>query len=286
MKKFKSTLPLGTGLKFFDKYLESEMSAEIFDAMYAIFDDFKDSTEGFIIKGGTVTGVAPNGIIEESIVVLNGKILRLQETTGLSYPFFIQEAPLQEINGEFNDLIDRPVVDNEFAETAVSAPVSGQYVEVTAAGNYQKGGFAKRIIEDNGTILKTKIVEIGDWDMDTNNSVSVAHGLDLSKINSKATVSTGRQSSGNRQFHIMQFIVENSGKCDRAAISDGLFVKEFGKGPYDEAKEQEYVDRMLIYKKAVKVALGTNKASINKNEELNYTISEDDNGVLSASKRK
>ena len=182
MKKFKSTLPLGTGLKFFDKYLESEMSAEIFDALYAIFDDFKDSTEGFIIKGGTVTGVAPNGIIEESIVVLNGKILRLPETTGLSYPFFIQQAPLQEINGEFNDLIDRPVVDNEFAETAVSAPVSGQYVEVTAAGNYQKGGFAKRIIEDNGTILKTKIVEIGDWDMDTNNSVSVAHGLDLSKI--------------------------------------------------------------------------------------------------------
>lgn len=30
--------------------------------------------------------------------------------------------------------------------------------------------------------LKTKIIEIGDWDMDLDQSVSVAHGLTLSKI--------------------------------------------------------------------------------------------------------
>lgn len=32
--------------------------------------------------------------------------------------------------------------------------------------------------------LNTKVIDIGDWDMDANNSVSVAHGLTLSKIRS------------------------------------------------------------------------------------------------------
>ena len=45
---------------------------------------------------------------------------------------------------------------------------------------------AEEIIKSSKNIGVTKprqkVVEIGDWDMDTNNSVSVAHGLDLSKI--------------------------------------------------------------------------------------------------------
>ena len=31
--------------------------------------------------------------------------------------------------------------------------------------------------EDNGTVLRTKIITIGDWNMDTTTSVNVAHGL-------------------------------------------------------------------------------------------------------------
>lgn len=110
--------------------------------------------------------------------------------------------------------------------------------------------------------------------------------LDLSKISSKAALPTGRQSSGNRQKHIHDYVVKNSGKCDRDQISNVLFTNEFGKGPWEDDREDELVAKMTIYKKAVKVALGTNKASINRNDELSHTISEDDNGILKAVEKK
>lgn len=138
MRKFKSAIPDG-GLKFFNKFLAKELSEEIFDALQSIFDDFKDNTEGFIIKGGEVTGASPNAQIEESIAILNGKFLRLEAETNLTYPFYIVEATTETINGDFNDNISRGIIDNEFAEIIGSAPVSGQYVEVTGSGNVSTG---------------------------------------------------------------------------------------------------------------------------------------------------
>lgn len=110
-------------------------------------------------------------------------------------------------------------------------------------------------------------------------------GLNLSAINDKSTIKTGRQSNGNRQFHIHNYIVKNTGKCDRKTVSDWLFTEEFGVGPYQEDQEAELVAKMVIYKKAVKVALGTNKASINRNDELTHSIEENDKGVLVATEK-
>lgn len=138
MKKFKTAIPDG-GLKFFNKYLGVQLSDEIFDAIQSIFEDFKDEVEGFLLKGGTVTGSSPNAQITDSIAVLNGKILRLPATTGQTYPFYIQEATTTEENGDFEDLVARPIIDVEVAETATSAPVSGQYITVSAVGEYISG---------------------------------------------------------------------------------------------------------------------------------------------------
>ncbi len=47
---------------------------------------------------------------------------------------------------------------------------------VTADGGVDAGG--------SGTFLKTKVIAIGDWNMDTTASLNVAHGLTLAKIRS------------------------------------------------------------------------------------------------------
>ena len=168
MKKFKSTIPNG-GLEFFNKYLSTELSAEIWDAIQALINQSQNTTEGFILKGGTVAGTAPSATITDSIVILNGKILRLEADTGLSYPFYIQEATATTENGSFADGSSQAVIDIEKAETASSAPVSGQYVTVSAAGEYAIGLFANGLIDtENNVRLSTKVIEIGDWDMDAN----------------------------------------------------------------------------------------------------------------------
>ena len=109
--------------------------------------------------------------------------------------------------------------------------------------------------------------------------------LEVSAINGLSTITKGRQSNGNRQYHILEHIKKNSGKCDREQISNELFTQEFGKGPWEEKETENLVARMTIYKKAVKVALGTNKASINKNDDLSHTVSESDKGLLIAKER-
>lgn len=163
MKKFKSTIPQGQGLKFNDKYLESELGEEIWDAMESIIN----TTPSSVLKGGSVTGASPNAQISDSIVSLNGKILRLSATTGLTYPFYIAEASTVEINGRFGDEIDRPVIDYEFAEVLSSAPVSGDYIEVTEAGEYLTGLRAYSI-KSGDFDVKTITSELGTWDMVSN----------------------------------------------------------------------------------------------------------------------
>lgn len=176
MKKFKNVIPDG-GFKFFNKYIETQLSDEIWEAMQAVIADFSAETEGFVLIGGTVTGSSPNAQITDSIVVLNEKILRLPATTGQTYPFYLQEAAATTENGDFEDAVARPVIDVEIAETSSSIPGAGQYITIAAAGEYKKGSRSRRIVEDNGASLRTKVIDIGDWDMDATSSVNVTHGI-------------------------------------------------------------------------------------------------------------
>lgn len=168
MRKFKTTIPTGQGLKFFDKYLETELSDELWTAIESIYTEVSsDTEEGYIIKGGSVTGSSPSAQIDDSIVVLNGKVLRLTATTGQTYPFYIQEATTVEINGDFGDSSSQPVIDNEFAEVVSSAPVSGQYITISAAGEYLENPF-KRKREEAWTQITAPAT--ADYTIDTSNA--------------------------------------------------------------------------------------------------------------------
>jgi hypothetical protein len=53
---------------------------------------------------------------------------------------------------------------------------------------------------DNGTYWKTKIVEIGDWNMDANANVLVSHGL--TKANIRAVTAMVRDDSDDQYFPV------------------------------------------------------------------------------------
>lgn len=67
--------------------------------------------------------------------------------------------------------------------TGTGTPVaSGQTQELVVGTNSVVATDSLRV--ELGTILKTKVIDIGDWDMDATVTVNVAHGLTASKIRS------------------------------------------------------------------------------------------------------
>jgi len=173
MKKFKSTIPNG-GLKFFNKFLESELGSEIWNSIEALIAHTTALTEGIVLTGGTVAGVSPAATITESLVILNGKVLRLPATGALTYPFYIAEATTAEINEDYESGASQPTIDNEYAEVLIAPPGSGQYITISAAGEYKSGLSADSVIDQNlGGNIKRVVVEIGDWNMDTSGYVTV-----------------------------------------------------------------------------------------------------------------
>ncbi len=61
-----------------------------------------------------------------------------------------------------------------------AATYYNKYLITKQVGFVSGLGFRKELID--GTFLKTKIIEIGDWNMDANTNKDVTHGLEKSKI--------------------------------------------------------------------------------------------------------
>lgn len=77
--------------------------------------------------------------------------------------------------------------------TSPLVPVVGDF-----AGLWKRYG-ASSLEDVNGVVLKTKVIEIGDWDMDADSSVNVPHGLaDISKIRGVSVII--RCDAGTFQF--------------------------------------------------------------------------------------
>ena len=87
-------------------------------------------------------------------------------------------------NAEFDQLYEN---DNNLQGDVINEDTPGAGVTVDGVllkdnAITKAGGLG--ISEVNGAILRTKIIEIGDWNMDTTASVSIPHGLTASKIRS------------------------------------------------------------------------------------------------------
>jgi hypothetical protein len=158
------------------------------------------------------------------IVYLNGEFMRIEAQTGFSLPQYIQPLSTVNTSRQFEDNTTQVLFEENSATINSSTPASGQYISVlsTTGSNSRQ---AKPPI----------IIDIGDWNMDSTDTVNVPHGLstDYKKIRSISvvirddadsvyfTMPTGvSPSNGDNQFFVSNI---NSSTIDIQRVNSGIF---------------------------------------------------------------
>jgi hypothetical protein len=193
MKKF-SSVDLG-GAPIFKNDLRELFNLEIWDAMQSILSPFNSDSEGIVVYGCAVTANAGNFDISSGIVFLNNEFMRMPAQTNQSFTKYIVPGTIINDTRTFQDGITHNVTYDSPAALSGSTPGSGQYITISSltdlndrrwsnilankqvATQFQLtlealGGFRTA---GSGAYLKTKIIQIGDWNMDSTNSVSIAY---------------------------------------------------------------------------------------------------------------
>jgi len=222
MKRLKSTIPDGGAPLGEFPVLKDIFDTENKDAIEALLTSITDGeTEGVILSGCKVSGSSGDFDISAGYVYLDGKVLRYPGGEGFSATRYLQKASDTEESGTFADTVVRAYIDVEAAEDAGSAPGGGvQYVTVTHAsggrtlkdrmgdiinddavtvakmaansvdsaqyvdGSIDDAHLATDRVKSVGVQLLTKVIEIGDWNMDVDATINVPHGLSINSIRS------------------------------------------------------------------------------------------------------
>jgi hypothetical protein len=182
MKKFTSSGNGGAPVHKED--LRTIFNDELWDVLESMFSQHLTSTEGVIVSGCVISGGGPYDI-SEGIVFLDGEFMRLPAQTGQTLPKYIKAAASVNDTRTFADGSSGVVAVTKAAELAGSSPGT-QYIAITSTTDPDDRRL-KPVLGANQSI-KTKVIEIGDWNMNQavagSNTKNIAHGLDLTKIKS------------------------------------------------------------------------------------------------------
>lgn len=182
MRKLKTTIPDGGAPLLEFPTLKTLFDTENKDAIEVLLNSVVDGeTQGVILKGCIATAGATAGNIDISsgYVYLDGEVLKYPGETDVASPRYIKKATVTEEGGEFADGVIKNYIEVHTAIgfTATTGGAGTQYIEVTSS----KAGRSLSDITKNK--LRTKIIDIGDWNMDLDATKQVTHGLaDQTKI--------------------------------------------------------------------------------------------------------
>lgn len=186
MKKIVSATDLG-GAPFFKNDMREVFNSEIWDVIEGMLAPFDSDTEGLIISGCVFSNNGGNFDMTAGIVYLNGEFMRIAAVTNQAYTKYIAPKTPTSDSRTFADGSTNAVVQTKEAEIVGSAPGAGQYITINSLT-----GMLDRVwrpVTSETPKLRTKIIEIGDWDMDTTEEVYVEHDLpDWKKIRSISAV--------------------------------------------------------------------------------------------------
>lgn len=115
------------------------------------------------------------------------------------------------------------------AYRSASATPAANTVPVSDANSVIQ--FAAVKTTDGTNIIKTKIVDIGDWNMDTTDTVTIAHGLTLSKIRTVAVQVRNDADSQHKMFNPEEDSSAN-GWIDDCNTTNVVLYRKFG-GVFD-----------------------------------------------------
>lgn len=251
MKKIVQATDLG-GAPIHKNDLRSVFNDEVWDAVEAIFSFCNSNAEGLIISGCTLTPNGGNWDISAGIVYLNGEFMRLSAATNQSLPKYIAPAAVVDTDRQFAGGATNTLFEEKKAELVGSAPGAGQYIAITTSSDpdnrrfngilidrYQDVQFEEEVTAlkgirtlSTGPYLLTKVIEIGEWDMDTGSVVNVSHGVDYKKIRSiEVIIRDDTDSAYNKLDRMASFssgvmqgsVTYGSSTIDLVRLQSGVF---------------------------------------------------------------
>jgi len=193
MKKYNNPIPDG-GAPLNNNRLNTELNLEFWDTIEGLMSRFLSDSEGVILTGCVITGGGPYNI-SAGIVFLNGEFMRLPAQTGVTLPTYIQPDAVNNITKQFADGANKTLIIEKAAKIG-AAPGSGQKISIITTTDPDDRRFNVGLNQDiqseitlrnaqNPGGLITKVVNIGDWNMDSTATIAVPHGLaDFKKIRS------------------------------------------------------------------------------------------------------
>lgn len=184
-------MPSG-GAPFTNEDLNDVFQDEIWAAMQAMLSQYDSDAEGVIVSGCVVTPNASNFDMTAGIVYLNGEFMRVDAVTNQTFTKYIKASTPTNVTRTFNDAASKTFIIEKKAEVSGTADGGGQEITISSIYSslyrrleFLNGSHAVKILSDGTQSTKkvfTKILEIGDWNMDTTATKTIAHGLDETKI--------------------------------------------------------------------------------------------------------
>lgn len=190
-------MPSG-GAPFTNEDLNDVFQDEIWAAMQAMLSQYDSDAEGVIVSGCVVTPNASNFDMTAGIVYLNGEFMRVDAVTNQTFTKYIKASTPTNVTRTFNDAASKTFIIEKKAEVSGTADGGGQEITISSlySSLYRRleflmGSHAVKVVaagtESTKRIL-TKVIEIGDWNMDSTGSKTVAHNIDSTKILSVTAV--------------------------------------------------------------------------------------------------
>lgn len=153
------------------------------EGIYPAFNNLlRGFGDNFIVQGVVASGTTPNVAITEGWVLLDGELIKVDAQTGID-------------TATDNKFVKATTFDSRGTKTFLNGSVNETYEKnrasvIGTSGNlaYNANTFfdlsnqASSLPDTGIKILKKKIIEIGDWNMDTTTSLNVTHGIDHTKI--------------------------------------------------------------------------------------------------------
>lgn len=147
------------------------------EGMYQAFNNLlRGFGDNFIVQGVVASGTTPNVAITEGWVILDGELIKVDAQTGID-------------TSTDNTFTKVTTFDSRGNKTFQNATIEGTYEKNRAEVSGTGGSLAfnsipifktEKLLADSsiGLVnLRTKVIEIGDWDMSTDASIAVTHGF-------------------------------------------------------------------------------------------------------------
>lgn len=181
MKKLLDSGQLG-GVPIYHPDLSNVLGAEVWAAVQGMLSVFDSETEGLIISGCVFTNNAGNFDMTAGVVYLNGEFMRITAVTNQTYPKYIAPKTPVSDSRTFEDGTSQAVMQTKEAEIVASSPGAGQYITINSLTGAEDRRHRTTQTETPG--LRIKVIDIGDWNMDTDVFVEVPlpSGVTLSMI--------------------------------------------------------------------------------------------------------